>query len=662
MANACRDFFSLKKVNLLVTVLVAAILSITLFYTYTVAKNYFKTQDIERIKGDVLELGQTLASSMQRADADSALRTLHNRVTTHKEYERLSVAVDNKIVISTDSKMVGGVYEDGLHVDKISGCSVREDIVFYADFSYFKNGKEATFNLIVDLSDEHLLSAEQEVKNLVTTFALYFILIIVIFLILLYFLNIYPLIKLNRCILNHECKPSDFIIKEHSSIYRNIVEKYNEIAQLNKTLEEKVAQRTKMLSKTNELFKEAQKLTRIGNWEWNIGSNMIVWSDEVFNIFGHKPQEFIPTYDAFMNFVHPDDREFLKDTIEKALRNEKDYALHHRIVLQDGTQKVVYEKGRMEYDEMHNPLRMLGTVQDITERYRINKELEFQSRLLNSVTDSIFVHDLDGTIIYVNEAAYATRGYTKEELLQMKVQDIEYQDEKSGDEVYGDNLANTKEQLSRKENAVIEVSHKTKEGKIIPIEITSRFIQDEGKNYLISIARDISRLKAMNENLKRMANTDSLTGIYNRHKFEEIYKTEIERVLRYKSPLSMIMVDIDHFKKVNDTYGHDVGDNVLKSMVEIVNKNIRNIDIFVRWGGEEFIIMCPETDSAKAAVLSEKLRDSIEKTKLDKVGNITCSFGVTSYVKNESEESFIKRLDSALYRAKDEGRNRVVVV
>ncbi|MBW6488393.1 sensor domain-containing diguanylate cyclase [Sulfurimonas sp.] len=662
MTSACRDFFSLKKVNLLVTVLVAVILSITLFYTYTVAKNYFKTQDIERIKGDVLELGQTLASSMQRADVDSALRIMNKRMTTHKEYETLSIALENKIVVSTDNKMVGGVYEEGLHADDISGCSVREDVVFYSDFSYFKNGKEATFNLIVDLNDEHLLSAEHDVQNLVVTFMLYFILIIVIFLILLYFLNIYPLIKLNRCILNHECKPSDFIIKEHSSIYRNIVEKYNEIAHLNKTLEEKVAQRTKMLSKTNELFKEAQKLTRIGNWEWNIGSNMIVWSDEVFTIFGHKPQEFTPTYDAFMNFVHPDDREFLKDAIEKALRSGKDYAVHHRIVLQDGTQKVVYEKGRMKYDEMHNPLRMLGTVHDITERYKINKELEFQSRLLNSVTDSIFVHDLDGNFIYVNEAAYATRGYTKEELLQMKVQDLEYHDEKSGDEVYEDNLANTKEQLSRKEKAVIEVSHKTKEGKIIPIEITCRFIQDEGKSYLISIARDISILKAMNENLKRMANTDSLTGIYNRHKFEDIYKAEVERVLRYKSPLSMIMVDIDYFKKVNDTYGHDVGDYVLKSMVEIVKKNIRNIDIFVRWGGEEFIILCPETDSLSAALLAEKLRGSIEETTLEKVGNITCSFGVASYVKKESEESFIKRLDSALYRAKDEGRNRVVVI
>lgn len=662
MMSACRGFFSLRKVNLLVTVLVAAILSVTVFYTYSVTKNYFKSQDIERIKGDVLELGYALVSSIEADDGDKALRTLNKSLATHKEYETLSIAVDGKIAVSTDKEMVGGEYGEGLHVDKISGCSVREDVVFYSDFSYFKNDKEDKFNLIVDLNDGYLLSAEQGVQTLVVTFVLYFILIIVSFLIFLYFLNIYPLIKLNRCIEKQECVPSDFIIKEHSSIYRSIVEKYNEIRLLNRTLEEKVDQRTKMLSKTNELFKEAQKLTRIGNWEWNIRDNFIVWSDEIFTIFGRKPQEFAPTYDIFMDFVHPDDRNFLKNEIDKALKSGKDYALHHRIVLADGTSKVVYEKGRVEYDEIHNPLRMVGTVQDITERYKISKELEFQSKLLNSVTDSIFVHDMDGNIIYVNEAAYATRGYTRDELMGMRVQELDYHDEKSGDEVYEENVKIAKEQLSKKESAVIEVLHKTKDGKIIPIEITCRLIQDDGKSYVISIARDISMLKAMNENLKKMATTDNLTGIYNRHKFEEIFKSEIERVLRYESPLSMIMADIDYFKRVNDTYGHDVGDYVIKSVVDIVKRNIRHIDIFVRWGGEEFIILCPETDSASATLLAEKLRSAIEKTQLEKVGKITCSFGVTAYVKKESENSFIKRLDSALYRAKDEGRNRVVTL
>lgn len=662
MRSVLRDLMSLKKVNFTVTIFLAIILMGTAFYTYNVAKSYFKQQDIEQIKGDISELGYTLISSIERDTLESSLPILYKSLATHKEYQSLSIAIGKQIVLSTDKNQINRVYENGLHVDEISSCLLREDMVFFSDFSYFDKEKQVGFNLIVDLNDEYLLSAEKSVQAMIATFAFYFILIMLAFLLFLYFLNVYPLIKLKNCIEKQECLPSNFFIKEHFFLYHSLMEKYNEVTLLNKTLEEKVAQRTKMLSKTNELFKEAQKLTRIGNWEWNIGDNSIVWSDEVFTIFGHKPQEFTPTYDAFMNSVHIDDRSFVKNALDRALSSGEDYALHHRIVLPDGTQKVVYAKGRVEYDEKQHPVRMVGTVQDITERYKISKELEFQSKLLNSVTDSIFVHDLDGNFIYVNEAAYKTRGYTREELIDMRVQDLDYHDEKSGDEVYEENIKNAKEQLSKKDNAVIEVSHKTKEGKIIPIEITCRLIQEEDKKYIISIARDISTIKAMNENLKKMATTDNLTGIYNRHKFEEMFKIEIERVLRYETPLTLIMFDIDHFKMVNDTFGHDVGDCVIKNIVDVVKKMIRNIDIFVRWGGEEFIILCPQTDSLSAAVLAEKLRGAIEKTTLEKVGNITCSFGVTSYLKQESKNSFIKRLDGALYKAKDEGRNMVVAV
>ncbi len=662
MRSVLRDLVSLKKVNLMVTIFLAIILLGTSFYTYNVVKRYFKQQDIEQIKGDVSELGYTLISSIERDGLESSLPILYKSLATHKEYQSLSIAIGKQIVLSTDKNQINRVYENGLHVDEISSCLLREDIVFFSDFSYFDKEKQVGFNLIVDLNDEYLLSAEKSVQAMIATFVFYFILIMLAFLLFLYFLNVYPLIKLKNCIEKQECLPSNFFIKEHFFLYHSLMEKYKEVTLLNKTLEDKVAQRTKMLSKTNELFKEAQKLTRIGNWEWNIGDNSIVWSDEVFTIFGHKPQEFMPTYDAIMNSVHADDRDFIKDSVDKAIKSGINYAINHRIVLPDGTQKVVYAKGRVEYDEMHNPLRMVGTVQDITERYKISKELEFQSKLLNSVTDSIFVHDLDGNFIYVNEAAYKTRGYTREELMGMRVQDLDYHDEKSGDEVYEENIKSVKEQLNKKENAVIEVSHKTKDGKIIPIDITCRLIQEEDKKYIISIARDISTLKVMNENLKIMATTDNLTGIYNRHKFEEMFEIEIERVLRYETPLTLIMFDIDHFKMVNDTFGHDVGDYVIKKIVDVVKKKIRNIDIFVRWGGEEFIILCPQTDSLSAATLAQKLREVIEKTTLEKVGNITCSFGVTAYLKKESKNSFIKRLDSALYKAKDEGRNRVVVV
>lgn len=661
MRNKLSDFMSLKKVNFIITVFLTIILTLTAFYTYGVAKKHFKQQDIEQIKGDILELGYSLISSMERDGMESSLSILYKSLATHKEYQSLSIAIGDKIVLSTDKNQINRVYENGLHVDEISSCLLREDMVFYSDFNYFDKEKQVVFNLIVDLNDEYLLSAENGVRAMIVTFAFYFILIMLVFLLFLYFLNIYPLIKLKNCIEKEECLPSNFFIKEHFFLYHSLMKKYNEITLLNKTLEEKVEDRTRLLSQTNTLFKEAQELTRIGNWEWNISDNSIVWSDEIFTIFGFEAQDFTPTYDAFMNSVHSDDRTFVKNALDRALESGEDYAIHHKIVLPDGEQKVVYAKGRVEYDEMQNPVRMVGTVQDITERYKKSQELEFQSKMLNSVTDSIIVHNLDGNIIYVNEAACQTRGYTKDELLGMRVQDLDYHTEKNVDEIYKENLKNAKKQLEKNHKAVIEVMHKTKEGKVIPIEMTCKIVEEKDKSYIISIARDISALKAMNKKLQKLATTDNLTGIYNRHKFEEMFSIELERVLRYKSPLTLIMLDIDHFKRVNDTYGHDVGDYVIKNIVDIVKKNIRNIDIFVRWGGEEFIILCPETDSLSAATLAQKLRSAIDDASFDKVGNITCSFGVTSFKDNESKDSFIKRSDSALYKAKDEGRNKVVV-
>ena len=584
---------------------------------------------------------------------------LKRSVELHQEYEALYITVDEKIVVSTTQN---ATVKNSLYVNDTDVAKVKEDVSFYANLNYLDKAKDINFKLIVDLNDKYLLQSEKNVQFLVVKFMLYFIFVVVFFLIVLYFLNIYPLMKLSSNIRNKKQYKIDFFIKEHSFLYNYFIEKYNEVIYLNKTLEEKVADRTALLLKTNNLLKEAQHLSRIGSWERGVDDDLLIWSDEMFEIFELELKSIAPTYKVFMNYVHYDDREELNNTIQNAIKNKSDYSLTYRVLIRGNLQKVIYEKGKLEYDDIGNVKRLIGTAQDITQRYKTSKELEFQAKLLNSVTDSIFVHDLDGNFIYVNEAAYTTRGYTKEEMLQMRVEELDYHDEKSGSEIYEENMINVKAQLSKQQKAVVEVSHKVKDGKTIPIEITCKLIQDKGKGYIISIARDISELKIMNENLQKMAITDNLTGIYNRHKFEEIIKIEMERSYRFDSPLSLIMVDIDHFKRVNDTYGHDEGDNVIKNIVDIISENIRHLDIFVRWGGEEFIVLCPQTESNGAAVLAEKLRGTVESKKIDVIGNITCSFGVTSYIKDEGKSAFIKRLDGALYRAKDEGRNRVITI
>jgi len=160
--------------------------------------------------------------------------------------------------------------------------------------------------------------------------------------------------------------------------------------------------------------------------------------------------------------------------------------------------------------------------------------------------------------------------------------------------------------------------------------------------------------------LKILATTDPLTQIANRHKLNMVMEILIHRSQRYDLPLSLIFFDIDNFKDVNDKLGHETGDEILVELSALVTTTIRSADLFARWGGEEFIIVLPETNHTQAKALAEKLRHIIEEHHFVITARMTCSFGVTQLHKDDNEASLLKRVDTALYSAKDSGRNRVI--
>ena len=167
-------------------------------------------------------------------------------------------------------------------------------------------------------------------------------------------------------------------------------------------------------------------------------------------------------------------------------------------------------------------------------------------------------------------------------------------------------------------------------------------------------------LKERATKFEELSIIDNLTGIHNRLKFEQELKSEIERFKRYKTEtFSIALLDIDNFKKVNDTYGHLEGDNVLKRLVQIVNSNLRNSDLFSRWGGEEFIIIFPLTSIEKAKIATENIRKSICKKDFDIVGRVTCSFGLTQFQEEDTFHSVVIKADKAMYKAKTSGKNKV---
>lgn len=159
--------------------------------------------------------------------------------------------------------------------------------------------------------------------------------------------------------------------------------------------------------------------------------------------------------------------------------------------------------------------------------------------------------------------------------------------------------------------------------------------------------------------LKILSETDHLTGIYNRIKFDNELIRWIRHKDRYKGALSLIMMDFDDFKHINDKYGHLAGDRVLKDGVDVVKKMVRTTDVFARWGGEEFIMLLPETDCEKAVALAERIRKALEDYNFQIDKSVTCSFGVVEILEGEPMQNVVNRVDELLYVSKRKGRNRV---
>ena len=202
-----------------------------------------------------------------------------------------------------------------------------------------------------------------------------------------------------------------------------------------------------------------------------------------------------------------------------------------------------------------------------------------------------------------------------------------------------------------------EIKNKAKDGSFywIDADIDPEYNENREIIGYTAICQDITDKKRIEE----LSITDRLTQLYNRSKLDDALDYEINRANRYNNLLSVIMFDIDHFKQINDNFGHPIGDIVLVSIADITRKLLRNTDIAGRWGGEEFMVICPNTDLQGATHLAEKIRRTIASYHFQEAGHRTSSFGVATYKKDEEKASLLKRVDTLLYKAKENGRNRV---
>jgi len=207
-----------------------------------------------------------------------------------------------------------------------------------------------------------------------------------------------------------------------------------------------------------------------------------------------------------------------------------------------------------------------------------------------------------------------------------------------------------------------DIYHKVKiliDGKIFYFSLTLSYI-DGVFDQTAMVLSDITEQELYKRELEYLSMSDPLTHVGNRRKYEKRIEEEVIRACRYKTPLALIVFDLDHFKRVNDIYGHAVGDEVLREYSALVADSLRDVDEMFRIGGEEFVIIAPHTTKEEAAIVAEKLRRKIEESK--KIVSISASFGVTEYRECEDSTALFSRADKALYKAKESGRNKVVVL
>jgi diguanylate cyclase (GGDEF)-like protein/PAS domain S-box-containing protein len=317
--------------------------------------------------------------------------------------------------------------------------------------------------------------------------------------------------------------------------------------------------------------------------------------------------------------------------------------------------------------EGHRALRVIATLIEITERKQLEQQLEVARQRFEAVVqtayDGVITIDEKYTIKLMNDAARAIFGVPGEDVIGSSLSRFIPARYRGKHADYVGAFRNSPISARPMESRAA-VRGLRADGTEFPIEVTISKIRVSNEIEMTAVIRDISERARLIEELSRAATHDALTGIHNRRQAEAALKSEISRCLRFGQPMSVVLFDLDHFKTINDNYGHPCGDRVLQTVADRMSRIIREIDVFCRWGGEEFLVVLPGADVDAAAAWAERARTLLDDAPAEGCTEpipISASFGVASFDPDHPEmRALIDRVDQALYRAKGNGRNRVV--
>jgi len=413
-------------------------------------------------------------------------------------------------------------------------------------------------------------------------------------------------------------------------------------------------------ARSERLLTEAEHAARTGSFELELDSDYAHYSAGLRRIFATPPELELSRQHVIAR-VHPEDRELFQKSFDRARHTREPLRFEFRVTRFDGVERVVRARGEAIVESEGAPVKVVGTMEDVTEEAAARSARDLLSYVVQSTGDAIVTKALDGTITSWNRGAEQLYGYSAEEAIGQPIGLIEPA-HRAGEQqkilqtlLAGESIDNFETEGIRQDGTVIDVS------------LTVSPVNDANGRIVSTaiIARDTTERVRYEERLRHMADHDQLSGLFNRRRFDEELKRELARAGRYAAHSAVLSIDIDNFKGINDSAGHAAGDAVLIQVARVLTNRFRSTDVVARLGGDEFAVLLSAVDTAEARGAAEDLLAEIRNSPAmygGKPFRISASIGVTAFESDDATAGeVLVNADLAMYAAKTSGRDRVVV-
>lgn len=398
----------------------------------------------------------------------------------------------------------------------------------------------------------------------------------------------------------------------------------------------------------------------LGFWDWNIVTGKVERNERWATMLGYTHKEIQKTTMQWADFVHPDDREKAWQSINDVLEGRsKIHSVEYRMLTKGGGYSWVLDQANvMKRDDNGNPLRMSGTHTDITDRKIAEEKIKLAASVFTHARESITITDTQGVIIDVNDTFTEITGYAREEVLGKTPRMLK--SGKQAKEFYVEMW----QALLNEGHWYGEIWNRRKNGELFAeMKAISAVLDEQGvTTHYVALGNDITQIKVHQDQLESIAHFDTLTKLPNRTLLADRLNQAMVQCNRHKQSLAVVFLDLDGFKHVNDTYGHDVGDELLIALSNRMKHALREGDTLARFGGDELVAVLVDLDRVEDCepVLERLLHAASEPTILgDAIINVSASIGVTIYPQDSVDaDQLMRHADQAMYVAKESGKNR----